>query len=129
MAWYHTFNKKVHSDDSFEIKKAFHEMTQAIPTAPKIKRNTQFYSKKYYDTRVKPTVEAEWELVKDTLPKTSHIAFSNKITERMYEREYESFKERLDVERNEEHLNNMAEYKRILDALEKLPDSPKSFNE
>jgi hypothetical protein len=129
MAWYHTFNKKVHSGDSIEIEKTFHEMTKTIPTAPKIKRSTQFYSKKYYDTRVKPTVDAEWELVKDTLPQPKHIAFSNKVTERMYEGESQSFKDRMDVERNEEHLDDMTKYKRIVDRLEALPDSPKSFHE
>jgi hypothetical protein len=59
MAWYHTFNKKVHSGDSIKIKKTFHEMTKTIPTAPKIKHNTQFHSKKHYNTCIKPTIDAE----------------------------------------------------------------------
>jgi hypothetical protein len=47
----------------------------------------------------------------------------------MYEDESQSFKERMDVEQNEEHLDDMAKYKRIVDRLETLPDSPKSFHE
>jgi hypothetical protein len=129
MAWYHTFNKKVHSENSFEIEKAFHEMTETIPTAPKIKRTTQFYSKKYYRIRIKPVVDAEWASVKDTVPKPSHITHCNNITERLYAGESESFKERLEVERQEEHAKDMAEYKRILEGLENAPDSAESFHE
>src|ERR1700683_1635700 len=98
MAWYHMFNKKVNSSNSFEIKKAFHEITETIPTALKIKRTTQFYSKKYYEMCVKPVVDAEWVLRKDTLPKLSHVVYSNGITERLYESESDSFKKQLDVE-------------------------------
>ena len=129
MAWYHTFNKKVNSGNSFEIEKAFHDMTETVPTAPKVLRTTQFYSRKYYNTRIKPVVDAEWALVKDTLPEPSRIALSNTITDRIYTGESKSFKERLDVERIEAHAKEMAEYERAVKRLENAPDSAESFHE
>jgi hypothetical protein len=129
MAWYHTFNKKVNSGNSFEIEKAFHEMTETIPTAPKIVRTDQFYSRKYYKTRIKAVVDAEWELAKDTLPEISHIKFSNNVTNHIYKDEPESFKARLEVERQAEHAADMAEYNRRLEGLQNPPGSAEAFHE
>jgi hypothetical protein len=129
MAWYHAFNKKVNSGNSFEIEKAFYEMTETIPTAPKIKRTDQFYSTKYYTTRIKSAVDAEWALVENNVPKPSRIKLSNRITHRIYQNESEGFKERLEVERQEAHEEALAEYNMKLKELQDSPDSAKAYHE
>lgn len=128
MAWYHTFNKKVNSGNSADIEKAFDEMTENIPSVPKLMRADQFYSKKYFSTRVKPTVDAEWALIMDNAPKGARIVLSNNITHRIYCNETEGFKQRLEVERQEAHLNDMAVYQKKLKEFQNLLDSAQGFH-
>jgi hypothetical protein len=123
MAWYHMFNKKVNSGSSFKIEKAFHEMTKTIPKAPKIMHTTQFYSKKYYTTRLKPTIDTEWALVKDNILKPSCITLSNNIMDHIYKSKTQSFKDRLEVERQDEHMRDVSDYKKKLEVLQNTPDS------
>jgi len=128
MAWYHTFNKKVNSGNSVDIEKAFNEMTEALPSVPKIMRTDQFYSKKYFPTRVKSIVDAEWPLAMNNVPKVSRIVHSNNVTHRVYTNESESFKQRLEIERQEAHLKAMAEYEKKLEGLQNPPDSAEAFH-
>jgi hypothetical protein len=129
MAWYHTFNKKVNSGNSDAIEKAFNQMMKNIPSVPKIMHVDQFYSKKYFNMCVKPTVEVKWALVKDNVP-THHIKFSNSITHCIYnsDHETEAFKQWLEVKQQEAHVNDMAEYQTQLKELHNPPDSAQSFH-
>jgi hypothetical protein len=113
MAWYHTFNKKVNSGNSADIEKAFNEMMENIPLVPKIMRADQFYSKKYFSTRVKPTIDAEWALIMDNAPKGTRIILSNNITHHIYCNETKGFKQWLEVEQQEAHLNDVMKREKI----------------
>lgn len=128
MAWYHTFNKKVTSGNTEDIEKIFHEMTETLPKIPKIMRTAQFYSKKYYATRIKPLINVEWELIKNTTPKPSRITLTNSITNKLYANESQSFKDRLEIERQQEHTRDLEAYRSTLEDLQRKADSAESFH-
>lgn len=129
MAWYHTFNKKVSSGNVDEIEKVFHEMTETLPKMPKIMRTAQFYSKKYYKTCIKLAIDVEWDLIKNTLPKPSRIMLTNKITNQLYASESQSFKDQLEIERQQEHARDLEEYKNSLSNFQRTPDSAETFHQ
>lgn len=129
MAWFHTFNKKVSSGNAADIEKAFHEMTETLPKAPKLMRVSHFYSKKYYNTRLKAVIHTEWDAIKDNIPKPSRITTINTITERMYAEESQSFKDQLEVERQEDHTKELEEYQQALEHVQRAADSAQTYHQ
>jgi len=95
------------------------------------KRITQYYSKLYYNTRIKAAFDAAWALenVKpDGAGKVSLSVVRNLVTEQAWEAEPESFRKWLIEQRDEEHKKNLAAFKQNLEESKRVPDSAESYH-
>lgn len=125
MAWFHTHYAKVDTNKTFEIEQMFASMADVAPKAPRRMRITQYYSKHYYNTRIKPVFEAEWALRGEA---TSRINLLNSVTSRLWNSEPEAFKTLLENQRNKEHEKEVEAHQKLVKELESLPDSPESYH-
>jgi hypothetical protein len=125
MAWFLAYYSKVNPNTAQEVEKMFAGMTEAAPKPPRRMRITQFYSKHYYNTRIKPVFEAEWAASTSDTPRISVL---NSVTNRLWEAEPQSFKTWLEGRRDEEHQKELEEHQKLVKEMEKPPDSPESYH-
>jgi hypothetical protein len=112
-----------------EVEQMFAEMTDALPKPPKRMRITQFYSKRFYDTRIKPVFEAEWAATSSPEdPKRSRINILNSVTTRLWENEPTSFRTWLEGQRDAEHARELAEHQIVIKELENAPSTPETYH-
>jgi len=128
MAWFHSHYTK--TSNMLEVEQMFTEMTEALPKPPKRMRITQFYSKRFYDTRIKPVFESEWAAVSASAgdPKRSRINTLNSVTTRLWENEPSSFKTWLESQRDAEHARELAEHQTVVKELENAPSTPETYH-
>lgn len=112
MAWFHSYHSKIDSTRTQEVEKMFMDLTDTVPKAPRRMRMTQFYSKCYYDTRIKPVFETKWALIKSSSDelKPSRINVLNSITSQLWEGKLSSFKTWLEGQRDAEHARELEEH-------------------
>lgn len=103
----------------------FTDMADVAPKAPRRMRITQYYSKHYYNTHIKPIFEAEWALCGKG---TSRINLLNSITSRLWDSEPASFKTSLENRWNEEHEKDVEAHQKLVKELGSQPDSPESYH-
>lgn len=125
MAWFLSHYAKVNPNTAHEVEEMFAEMTGAVPKPPRRMRITQFYSKHYYNTRIKQVFEAEWAAKTSDI---SRISILNSVTNRLWEAEPQNFKTWLEGRRDEEHQKELEEHKKLVKELEKPPDSAESYH-
>ncbi|KII88849.1 hypothetical protein PLICRDRAFT_175110 [Plicaturopsis crispa FD-325 SS-3] len=102
--WYrYTYRKIVKRDTRTEMLNGlFDEMFHLAPKPPRKMRMEQFYSTKYYETRIKPefekawvTAQTEWKASQaagENQKEPSRISVRNQVTKTMYEAESDQFK-------------------------------------
>jgi hypothetical protein len=108
----------------------FADLTDAIPKVPRRMRITQFYSKRYYDSRIKPVFDTEWALVSasSVQPKPSRINIQNAVTNRLWDAEPSSFKTWLEGQRDAEHARELEEHQRVVKEMEAAPNTPDAYH-
>jgi len=93
---------------------------------------TQYYSKHYYNTRIKATFETEWAVVlaKPDPPsdKPSRINVLNSVTSRLWENESGTFKSWLEKKRDTEHAKEVEEHQKLVKELQTIPNSPETYH-
>jgi hypothetical protein len=131
MAWFHSHYTKVNNNDP-GMDQLFNDITDAIPKAPRRMRMTQYYSKHYYNTRIKATFETEWAVVlaKPDPPsdKPSRINVLNSVTSRLWENESGTFKSWLEKKRDAEHAKEVEEHQKLVKELQTIPNSPETYH-
>lgn len=125
MAWFLSHYAKVDPNTAHEVGEMFAEMKEAVPKPPHRMRITQYYSKHYYNTRIKPVFEAEWATKASD---TSRISILNSITNRLWEAEPQSFKTWLESQRDKEHQKELEEHQKLVKEMGKLPESAESYH-
>ncbi|KAI0054724.1 hypothetical protein BV25DRAFT_1843459, partial [Artomyces pyxidatus] len=117
-AWYRHHCRKVVSTDSGTNETWATGLLHAAVEPPKRAQPCQFYSRKYYATRVRPTVVTEWAAKvqknaqdgKPPLTKDDLFAFRMSVTRRLFQFESRDFKKQLQEEIEEEHSHAMDDY-------------------
>lgn len=114
-----------------DIQKIFSGLTDTHPDPkpPRRKRVTQYYSKCYYNSRIKPIFDARWaeELkrpIADGEKRPSEINIRNQVTEEMWNNESETFQKWLTGRRDEDHVKEMAKHERRVEESKNAPVSP-----
>jgi hypothetical protein len=130
IAWFHSHYSKVDSNSGLEVKKMFTDMADAVPKAPRRMRMTQFYSKCYYDIRIKPVFETEWAQVNASseVSKPSRINVLNSVTSRLWEGEPSSFRTWLQGQRDAEHARELEEHRTVVKEMEGAPNTPETYH-
>ena len=105
-------------------------MVDAVPKQPRRMRLTQFYSKRYYDSRIKPAFEAEWAsiLANTENSKPSRINVLHNVTARLLENEPSSFRVWLEGQRDAEHARELEEHQRVVKEMEQAPSAPETYD-
>ncbi|KAI0055034.1 hypothetical protein BV25DRAFT_1922152 [Artomyces pyxidatus] len=132
-AWFrHHCGKVLKADGANEMWAT--GLLQAAVEPPKRAQPWQYYSRKYYDMRVRPTVEKEWaekvqkaaQELKPPLTKDDLFAHWVSVTRRRFQfDESREFKKALQEEIEEEYLRAMEEYH---DRYVRDPSTPKQFH-
>lgn len=106
------------------------DMTDAAPKPPRRMRMTQFYSKRYYDSRIKSVFESEWAsiLASDAESKPSRINVLNAVTSRLWDSESASFKSWLQGQRDLAYARELQEHQTVVKEMESAPDSAESYH-
>jgi hypothetical protein len=100
------------------------------PKLPRTKQITQYYSNKYYATRIKPAFEAAMaiERAKPAEDWVAHIAVRNRVTNEAWAAEPETFTTWLTEERDSAHKKLVKEFKEKVAESRKDPCSPESYH-
>jgi hypothetical protein len=105
------------------------DLKDGLPKAPRRMHMTQFYSKHYYNTRIKPVFDAEWAAANaDPNAKPSCINILNSITSRLWESETPTFRAYLEGKRNEEHAKELEEHNRVVKELQTAATTAESYH-
>lgn len=130
MCWFHSHYAKVDSAGGLEMEQLFNDITDAVPKPPRRMRITQYYSKQYYNTRIKPVFDAEWAnaLTSPGPEKPSRINILNTVTTRLWQNETSTFKTYLEQKRDEEHAKELEEHQKLVKEMEATPDSADSYH-
>lgn len=130
MAWFHSHHAKVEAPNFDSVEQLFVQMTDNVPKPPRRMRLTQFYSKRYYDSRVKPVFEAEWAIAcaSGETPKPSRINVLNSVTSRLLENETAGFKDWLTKQRDAEHARELEEHQKVVKEMESAPTTPETYH-
>ncbi|TFK80859.1 hypothetical protein K466DRAFT_503161 [Polyporus arcularius HHB13444] len=100
--------------------------------APRRMQTTQFYSKLYYDTRIKATVDAEWPKVvaqagAKGAPPPKRLKHQNSVVARFYAAETPEFKAALQAQRDAEYEEEHAAWKTASLDNTVVPTTPAEF--
>lgn len=128
MAWFHSHHSKI--DSAIDVERLFTDMTDTAPKAPRRMRMTQFYSKRFYDTRIKPVFDPEWAavLASTEATKPSRINVLNSITSRLWENEPSSFKTWLQGQRDAAYERELEEHQRVVKEMETAPNTAETYH-
>ncbi|KII87539.1 hypothetical protein PLICRDRAFT_177280 [Plicaturopsis crispa FD-325 SS-3] len=138
--WYrHHYKKLVKTDRRTDaLQSLMEDIAQMVPSAPRKLRAVQYYSKRYYETRVKARFDAEWEHVQaaweiveesgnpDGLRQPERISVCNRVTQEAYNEESEEFRQQLDGRAQAEHTVELEAFKARLE--EGMARSPEQFH-
>lgn len=129
MAWFHSHHSKV-EPTGIDVEQLFTRMSDAVPKPPRRMRLTQFYSKRYYDSRIKPVFEAEWAITcaSTEVPKPSRINVLNSITSRLLDSEPPEFKVWLEKQRDAEHARELEEHQKVVKEMGDAPTTPETYH-
>lgn len=132
MAWYHSYYSKVDSTvtNAVHLEQVLSSMADTTAKAPRRMRMTQFYSKKYYDSRIKPVFDQEWStaLASTEESKPSRINILNAVTSRLWENESATFKTWLQSQRDAEHARELQEHDKVVEEMKRAPGTSDTFH-
>ncbi|KAJ7604194.1 hypothetical protein DFH06DRAFT_1151375 [Mycena polygramma] len=132
--WYRYHYKKILAEESLEA--SVESLLAGFgPEKPTKKRILHRYSRNHYDSRIRPAFEAEMALLEQKfkdgeLPTKPHeVAVRNRITQTQWGLEDDAFRQRIELEVEEEHKAEMAEYDAAVEAADDDADSrtPQEF--
>ena len=128
--WYHNHSNKVSKADNAELENMLLDIAGEKKNAPRTMRITQFYSKHYYSTRVKPAFDIAWanERKKPASDQETHIAIRNRLTECAWRAESALFKESVTIQRDEAHKKLVEEFEKKESENKKFPDSAEGYH-
>lgn len=111
------------------MEQVFNDMNDRLPKAPRQMRMTQFYSKLYYNSQIKPVFEAELAAAR-AIPNTnpSRINILNSVTSRLWESEASTFRSYLEGKRNKEHAKELKEHNKVVQELQSVTDSAETYH-
>lgn len=94
---------------------------------------TQYYSKLYYNERIKATFDAEWSIQSllpqlEGMPKVTALNTRNRLTQTAWENEPKSFRDRLTAQRDIEHLAEVARLGQNKDVSQVPLESAESYH-
>ncbi len=95
-------------------------------------QTTQFYSKLYYDIRIKATVDAEWPKVvaqagAKGAPPPKRLKHQNEVVARFYAAESPEFKAAMTAQRDAEYDEELAAWKAASTDFAMVPTTPEEF--
>ncbi|KAJ6450540.1 hypothetical protein C8R47DRAFT_1230230 [Mycena vitilis] len=132
--WYRYHYRKIMAGDGLEA--SVDALLAGLGTAKPIKKRLMHrYSNEHYESRILPAFEAEMarllQQFEDGLSpqKPSDVSVRNRVTREQWALESEAFRERIQLEIEEEHSRDMAEYEAAVEAANDIADSrtPKEF--
>ncbi|KZP02101.1 hypothetical protein FIBSPDRAFT_970462, partial [Athelia psychrophila] len=134
--WFYHYHTKAPTgeDTAMEIQKLFDDMSSPAIPKPRAKQLVHFYSKKFFDLKIKHVVDIQWpvqqqqQLLSTSQKKYTKFEFSNKVTEEMWKAEPAEVRELIRLQRNEDTQVRMKEWEDMELAKKKRPDSPESFH-
>lgn len=92
-------------------------------------RMTQFYSKHYYNTRIKPVFDAEWAAATaDPNSKPSRIKILNSVTSRLWTNETPTFRAWLEGRRDDEHAKEVELHNKRVEESENALTSAERYD-
>jgi hypothetical protein len=93
-------------------------------------RMTQFYSKRYYDLRIKPVFEPAWSaiLANTETTKPSRINVLNSVTSTLWENEPSAFKTWLQGQRDAAYERELEEHQRVVKEMETAPNTAETYH-
>ncbi len=99
---------------------------------PRRMQTKQFYSKLYYDTRIKAAVDAEWPKVvalagQKGTPAPKRLAHQNTVVARFWAAESAEFRTALVAQRDAEYDEEIAAWKACSMDSDMLPTTPEEF--
>ena len=113
------------------VEQMFTIETTALPKPPKRMRITQFYSKRFYTSRIKPALDAEWAAISTSAQdKRNRINVLNSVTTEDFGKTCVSrltSKAWLEGQRDAEHARELAEHQTVIKELENAPSSPETY--
>lgn len=121
------------------LNSLFESIANFTPKPPRKLRVEQFYSKKYYSTRIKMRFEAdwaraqeEWKVVEgngnpDNLRAPSRINVRNQSTKAAYDSETDEFKKELEIWLENERAADLKAFE--TKAREAPPQTPEQFHQ
>ncbi|KAJ6549006.1 hypothetical protein B0H19DRAFT_1265778 [Mycena capillaripes] len=121
--WYRTEYGSLIRSDKVAFKELFTGVLDGTPAKPQRGRLIHFYSRKYYETRIKPVVQERMEALKrraeftgETMPK--NIDVISKVTSEMWEGEVPSFKHECELAAEREYQQQLVAWQAT------QPDAP-----
>lgn len=117
-----------------EIQKLFDDMASPAAPKPRAKQIIHFYSKKYWDLKLKHAVSIQWpiqqqkQLLSTAQKKLTKLEFSNKLTEDSWKAEPPEVQELIKVQRDQDTQARVKKWEIEELAKKKQPDSPESFH-
>lgn len=133
--WFHHFHNKDTPGDNtaMEIQKLFEDLASPAAPKPRAKQLVHFYSKKFWDLKIKHAVDNQWPAQQQQQLSTSgkkytRFEFSNKVTEDMWKAEPAEVKAWVKVERDQDTKIRIKEWEDKESEKKKQPDSPESFH-
>lgn len=117
-----------------EIQSLFNEMAHTVPSKPRAMRMTQYYSKHYYGSKIKPILEPLWatEQKKPSVAgekKLTRIQHTNKITDELWKKEGPDFQQWLTQHRDSEHQEEVKAWEQTLKQMDDgPPDTADSYH-
>lgn len=133
--FYHYHNKAPAGEDTaMEIQKLFEDMASPAAPKPRAKQLVHFYSKMFWDVKIKHAVDIQWaaqqqlQLLSTCPKKFTKFEYSNKVTEEMFKAEPAEVQEMVKVRRNQDTQARIKFWEATELAKKKVPDSPESFH-
>lgn len=132
--WFrHHGRKSLKHNKSDSVAKVISSFANMTAKPPKRRSCTQFYQRTYYDTRIRPSVDAEFErLCKEAAAANrdapKHVAVSNAVAARLYAAESADFKAQMLKDLEDDYQQCLAKHK-LLTGQNTVPSTAKEFHE
>lgn len=133
MQWFHRTGNVTIKQTTHDIGKLLEDLSEPTPHAPRKPRPQHYYSRRYFNERIKPTFEQVWAKV-STAPvppgekAPTRLGIQNKVTSDCWDKEPKEFKEYIQSLIDDEHQKVMAEYAAAKPTA-KEPQTPEDYHQ
>lgn len=137
VAWFPPYHNKPAKEDikrnEMEIKTTLANISNTLPKCPRRTRMSQFYSRSYFPSKIRPVFEPLWahEQNRVLMPgekRLTQLQLTNNVVKGFWEKETPEFREWLAGEQEKEHQENITKYKQKMEAIDLVPDDAASFH-